>query len=929
MAATQDITQGIKVIKINKTDLEGNDNTLSLQGLNALRLQLDDLGVVEFKIISISEQADYYTLFVEPNDIFKSKVIGSFLNLTSSTEGIPAGGQFPLPPGATATFNGYAIKSTTESSFDSLSGQIAPYYPTTCVVQVDYIVSQSSAGDQNPLYPYLSGSFGKIFGEDINFEGIGSYETHSRYFTITPELKSIPTTTNKDLAIETFTPAISASDLNSNVYSLSTDSAVFISQSEFVIDNNIIPDATLDTKDDTTRTLSSSASVNISTWDVGQYYNFPGVNTLGPLTVTCSFQATTDGNSGTGGNGTLKIDLVSSERGIVSTTSSIAGSSVNPPGFTYTTFTLSQSFYPTNQNEQFYIQITNENTYGDRDIKYRSGSWEINQGVTAQSLETLNIFSPFITEGNFSVSDCNPLINNAVTDRVNEFYMDVDYSSNAIIAVNADTILSGSATRANVQYSNYTTARITNPRYDGSRHSSPDINVGFNNQQPVIESEKIFFAYFDWIGGSSPERLSSINPGQGQGNAHVLLLIDEFGNTYQPSLSSSYYDNLTTVFNSNNNKANVVFRNTPTNTVDDISGVTNVIAPGAIALPILYTQTGSEAGQAVITMSFDDLSGGEPIPAYTGSAKSSGVDLISSGQIRTFNAISSTTGADVTYNTGLDYFELQKTPSGSVTITPTLTLRCKFQEISYQERDGLIDVYFQRQPSGSSSWTTIGNVEAVIISVQNSGNQDYQIFNFTSPSQTAAFAGDRYRVQIAVTDIGGGSAGDLTYVSDSVFSITQTPNSVSGGITSPFWTVGSSNRAVLTGSKFDSSVYGGKQEDISGSGYSPTLPLTVQVGDEIRFSANEQNVYQVISASAPNENIDNKLYLYLSGPVTSGTNLDSFLLRRYSPNPNFVLIETNKGGGSGDGFLIPEYVSPRLEARFDEIIADLEEKNII
>jgi hypothetical protein len=928
MAATQDITQGIKVIKINKTDLEGNDNTLSLQGLNTLRLQLDDLGVVEFKIISISEQADYYTLFVEPNDIFKSKVIGSFLNLNSTTEGIPAGGQFPLTPGATATFNGYSIKSTTESSFDSLSGQIAPYYPTTCVVQVDYIVSQSSAGDQNPLQPYLSGSFGKIFGEDINFEGIGSYETHSRYFTITPELKSIPTTTNKDLAIETFTPAISSSDLNSNVYALSTDSAVFISQSEFVIDNNIIPDATLDTKADTTRTLPAGVLRQVTDWTFvgGTYYNFPGVNTLGPLSVTCSFDAVTDGSGGIGGNGILKIDLVSSERGIIATTSSLQGSSFPP--LAYLPTTLSQSFYPISKDEQFYIQVSNTAT-GVDDISYRSGSWEINQAVTTQSLETLNIFSPFITEGNFSISDCNPLINNAVTDRVNEFYMDVDYSSNAIIAVNADTILSGSATRAKVQYSNYTTARITNPRYDGSRHSSPDINVGSNNQQPVIESEKIFFAYFDWIGGSSPERLSSINPGQGQGNAHVLLLIDEFGNTYQPSLSSSYYDNLTTVFNSNNNKANVVFRNTPTNTVDDISGVTNVIAPGAIALPILYTQTGSEAGQAVITMSFDDLSGGETIPAYTGSAESSGIDIISSGEVRIFNAITSQTGADVTYNTGLDYFELQTTPSGSVTVTPTLTLRCRFQETSYQNRNGLIDVYFQRQPSGSSSWTTIGTIKTGIVSVQNSGNQDYQIFNFTSPSQTAAFDGDRYRVQIAVTDTGGGSAGFLTYVADSVFSMTQTPNSVSGGITSPFWTVGSSNRAVLTGSKFDSSVYGGKQEDVSGSGYSSTLPLTVQVGDEIRFSANEQNVYQVISASAPNENVDDKLYLYLSGPVTSGTNLDSFLLRRYSPNPNFVLIETNKGGGSGDGFLIPEYVSPRLEARFDEIIADLEEKNII
>ena len=55
--------------------------------------------------------------------------------------------------------------------------------------------------------------------------------------------------------------------------------------------------------------------------------------------------------------------------------------------------------------------------------------------------------------------------------------MDVDFTTNQITAVNEQSILSGSATRAAVQDSNYTTAGWANSRYKGSRASSPDFNV--------------------------------------------------------------------------------------------------------------------------------------------------------------------------------------------------------------------------------------------------------------------------------------------------------------------------------------------------------------------------------------------------------------------------------------------------------------------
>jgi hypothetical protein len=53
-------TSGVKYIKINRFDEQGNDNTLSLQELTNLRIKFDDLGIVNFPITSITEYPTYY-----------------------------------------------------------------------------------------------------------------------------------------------------------------------------------------------------------------------------------------------------------------------------------------------------------------------------------------------------------------------------------------------------------------------------------------------------------------------------------------------------------------------------------------------------------------------------------------------------------------------------------------------------------------------------------------------------------------------------------------------------------------------------------------------------------------------------------------------------------------------------------------------------
>jgi len=83
---------------------------------------------------------------------------------------------------------------------------------------------------------------------------------------------------------------------------------------------------------------------------------------------------------------------------------------------------------------------------------------------------SLTIFDPYVS--NFDYNEYNALINNAEIPQTSVFFMDVDYSQNPVIPVNQGLILSGSADRAQVQDSNYTSKAWSNIRYNGSKTNS-------------------------------------------------------------------------------------------------------------------------------------------------------------------------------------------------------------------------------------------------------------------------------------------------------------------------------------------------------------------------------------------------------------------------------------------------------------------------
>jgi hypothetical protein len=102
-----------------------------------------------------------------------------------------------------------------------------------------------------------------------------------------------------------------------------------------------------------------------------------------------------------------------------------------------------------------------------------TASYQLDISITSSAQTYTLSSSPSIQ---FYNSDYNAIINNVDANRDNTFLKDIDYSSNPNYPVNRLAIISGSATPAQTPDSNYTTARIINPRYEGSRVSSADYN---------------------------------------------------------------------------------------------------------------------------------------------------------------------------------------------------------------------------------------------------------------------------------------------------------------------------------------------------------------------------------------------------------------------------------------------------------------------
>lgn len=519
---------------------------------------------------------------------------------------------------------------------------------------------------------------------------------------------------------------------------------------------------------------------------------------------------------------------------------------------------------------------------------------------------------------NVQTNDYNAIINNAVENRVNEFYMDVDFSTDAIIAVNEESILNGSAVRAQVQYSNYTTARITNPRYDGSRSTSPGFNLtptigGYSSEEPNVEQNTQCFLYTP--GG----RGNSLAERSGSGNYLIGFAIDENGDIYKPtSNTGSLY--LPIMYNSFAAGTPVILSKVGSGATNDTNQETYpVYKPLVNSQTVLRSDTGS-LDQTYLVNGFLSSISMSLVPGLNTNIRAAadggnltslsvGVETTASnfGTVTSNQANAFTASSGVYKYPNQGYSPLRASITASVVydvsalgVPPNTTVTMRIYE-----NNNVIATRSQTATQGSTTNIFAGVSASILLS-----------------------PGDTYYATISTNNL------DLDFFQTDFNLFPFTGSNGTGFFGTPYFTTGSNSRNVLTASAGMTSLYGGnwQQQDtlINGtsSGFSNIQPFIVNPLDEIRFNGNESQVY-LISASSYSA-VDDRVYFHLNNniPPTSGINLNYFAIRRWIFSLDNLLINT-PGTIMGQGFIIPFNSSPEFKAKIDTIAKQLQKDGLI
>jgi hypothetical protein len=239
---------------------------------------------------------------------------------------------------------------------------------------------------------------------------------------------------------------------------------------------------------------------------------------------------------------------------------------------------------------------------------------------------TLTNFTIYKAQLNDLSGDCEPLTNNVLANRPNPYYMDVDFSDNPYIAVNQQSILTGSATRFAIPQSDYTTLKHAGPRYFGSRTIAPDFGqaiyknpaqlpivssaqvVGitdlyqnlrdgtlstsslFNTQSqvPNVENYSQWFCYFNQITSSNPEYPSG-------SNLNLFYIIDNQGRAYGLSNQGSSTQQI-------NDYLYIISNIYPKNSLPDIIPISGSNVTNANALNDILVIEGGARYQSICTL---------------------------------------------------------------------------------------------------------------------------------------------------------------------------------------------------------------------------------------------------------------------------------------------------------------------------------------
>ena len=632
-----------------------------------------------------------------------------------------------------------------------------------------------------------------------------------------------------------------------------------------------------------------------------------------PLIITASFTVV---QSGGGSAGTCSI--ATNSNGVITYLSSVSF----PSSFTGVK-TISSSYIGLDGD---ILVLT---TKGGVNASLSQATLLITQSVTpTSSYQDPIILEPYITTPNYYNSDFNAILNNIDNERLSTLYQDVDYSSGILTPTNFDLLVEGTALKAPVQDSNYTTRRHVIPRYEGSKSTSQNLNTwtlgdtGTYGKLPTVESMKTYVAYSDTMGGYPPERMNT-------SGILIKYLISEDGDLIAPNISPDSLGITQQTFVSGEN---ISLQSLSAGTFAQNPSMA-IFRGGTSIEPIMYNQIGHSDN---------------PPMMFTSSIYFTDRNTYSSSSILDYTAtLSPSSGSSyysVSYNGFSGILNDQIIASGN-NITTELSNTNKYTVTSNVINEN-VDLVFDVNLNIIRLTSTTGTVYARVIrnrgGIVTAVSSDFGGYitsflnlDFTiTISNTDLQVGDEFSIAMVA-----GQSGTY-YVNDSTFKISTNPYPTPPlNVTSLFTTSsisGYENYIYTTSSQFiqylnSSNIY---QQDIVGSGFNPiTLPISIQRGDEFRFEGDETKTFMVDESYIQPTIVPGLSVLVIKfnrAIANSNIDLNEFLLRRYVDNAGALIVDGFKPSGYDPPYLIkPEYMSEKMEKNIGKYIEDFTNKGLL
>lgn len=575
-----------------------------------------------------------------------------------------------------------------------------------------------------------------------------------------------------------------------------------------------------------------------------------------------------------------------------------------------------------------------------------NGSFLITQSISPSIAENDPIIiEPYITLPNYYNSDYNPLINNILVDRLSAKFQDVDYSTGITTPTNFGVIISGSAIKAAIQDSNYSSKRVIIPRYEGSKSTSQHLNYwtpgdeGTYGKTPTVENLKTAVAYCDSIGGWPPER-------ENASAIFVKYLIKADGTVIIPNISENSLADIKGNFETGEN----ILISTKTVSSGQPQQLRKIIRGGSRIEPILYTQYGQAPNVTWnTTMSFTDI-----IPSNNGVV---GNYIALYGKIGTAQTLAygipqqvtinqTTYGTPVTSNAYT--IPLNAVQDGvQFNIDANIRVRLLNPNSSGNPYSYLVTLYIYKNSTEISSFPyTAVNVYP--------NSEEYIEFSNTSPVTLTTGnynTGDTISAYIKVDNNEEYPGGAQVFNANTSLKISQYPAFslpvTSSGTNSIWnWPNSSSYPNVITSSQTTLvNLYGNpnvKMVNITGSGFNPVeSSWSIKYGDEFKFEGREDFVYQVGKIFGPAESGSGRIFqtgsievhFNANLPISASSaifNLDHFAIRRYTDDASQVIMEGFRPTDSSGPYIVrPEFVVPELNKSVDQFILDLTQKGLI